>query len=108
MISLFVHQKIARKNFNLRKKTNYVNIMKSTLALAVLLFGFVCLAAAAPPNFDKINIDTVLKNEFVLRNYINCLLDQGKCSDTGREIKRKCFSLFINFSHRNFVSLFGD
>lgn len=77
--------------------------MKSTLAFTVLLVAFVCLAAAAPPNFDKININTVLSNERVLRNYLNCLLDQGKCNDTGREIKRKCFLLFRNFGYQHFV-----
>lgn len=72
--------------------------MKSALALAVLLVGFVCLATAAPPNFEKINISAVLNNRRVLDNYLNCLLDKGKCNDTGREIKRKCFLLYSVFS----------
>jgi hypothetical protein len=51
-----------------------------------------CALAAvtyAQSDLDKINIDQVLGNERILSNHINCLLDKGPCTQTGRDLKCK-------------------
>lgn len=37
--------------------------------------------------YDNIDIDEILKSERLLSNYINCLMDEGPCSQDGRELK---------------------
>lgn len=35
------------------------------------------------------NVDDVLSNKRLLQNYVNCLLDKGKCGPQAQEIKSK-------------------
>lgn len=60
--------------------------------IKVLLIGIVSLAVAQkhPSPSTTMNIDTVLSNKFVVTNYIKCLLDTGKCTSDGRNLKGKC------------------
>ncbi|CRL03241.1 CLUMA_CG016200, isoform A [Clunio marinus] len=37
--------------------------------------------------YDNVDIDEILKSERLLTNYINCLLDEGPCTEDGRELK---------------------
>lgn len=37
--------------------------------------------------FDNIDIDEVLKSDRLLSNYIKCLLEEGPCTEDGRELK---------------------
>lgn len=37
--------------------------------------------------FDNIDIDEVLKSDRLLTNYIKCLMDEGPCTEDGRELK---------------------
>jgi hypothetical protein len=64
-------------------------IMK-LLIFAVCLIVAVC--AQAPPKYttkyDNINLDDILKSERLLNNYFNCLMDRGKCTPDGNELKR--------------------
>ncbi|KAJ8925791.1 hypothetical protein NQ315_009641 [Exocentrus adspersus] len=38
--------------------------------------------------YDNVDLDSILKNERLLKNYINCLLDKGKCSNDAAELKK--------------------
>ena len=38
--------------------------------------------------YDNVDIEEVLKNDRLLSNYINCLLEKGSCTDDGRELKK--------------------
>lgn len=38
-------------------------------------------------NLDNINVDMILKNERILKNYLKCLLDKGPCTQEARELK---------------------
>lgn len=64
--------------------------MKTT---AVLCFLVVLAVASARPEYtnkyDNINIDDIVKNRRLLVPYLKCVLDQGKCSPEGRELKCK-------------------
>lgn len=37
--------------------------------------------------YDSIDIDEILKSERLLTNYINCLMEEGPCTEDGRELK---------------------
>lgn len=37
--------------------------------------------------YDNIDIDELLKSERLLTNYIKCLMEEGSCTEDGRELK---------------------
>nr|NP_001296021.1 ejaculatory bulb-specific protein 3-like precursor [Plutella xylostella]ACJ04672.1 chemosensory protein [Plutella xylostella] len=62
------------------------------LTLACLLVAVA--AAAARPNdshytdrYDNVNLDELISNRRLLVPYVKCVLDQGKCSPDGKELK---------------------
>ncbi|XP_045452577.1 allergen Tha p 1-like [Melitaea cinxia] len=62
--------------------------MKTFLCLCAL----VAIAFALPEDkytdkYDKIDVDELLSNRRLLIPYIKCILDEGKCSADGRELK---------------------
>nr|AHE13801.1 chemosensory protein 3 [Lissorhoptrus oryzophilus] len=38
--------------------------------------------------YDNIDVDSILASTRLLKNYVNCLLDQGPCSPEGKELKK--------------------
>nr|AWW17227.1 chemosensory protein 3 [Riptortus pedestris] len=63
--------------------------MNTVAALGVLLVA--ALVAADEGKFttkyDNVNVDEVLHNQRLLENYLKCLLDEGKCTPDGQELK---------------------
>ncbi|GLH08213.1 Putative odorant-binding protein A10 [Gryllus bimaculatus] len=64
----------------------------SRLALSLLALALLALAArAAEPKytnkFDNIDIDRILGNERVLTSYIRCMMEEGPCTNEGRELR---------------------
>ncbi|VVC97651.1 unnamed protein product [Leptidea sinapis] len=63
--------------------------MKS-LAVVCLLALFV-FAAARPDvytdKYDNVDLDEILENKRLFTPYVKCILDQGKCSPDGKELK---------------------
>ncbi|XP_070499747.1 ejaculatory bulb-specific protein 3-like [Chironomus tepperi] len=59
------------------------------LTLGLLLFTNVvhCEENAYDIKYDNIDIDEILKSERLLTNYINCLMEEGPCTEDGRELK---------------------
>ncbi|XP_035434668.2 allergen Tha p 1 [Spodoptera frugiperda] len=53
----------------------------------------VCVLAAVvygeqyTDKYDNIDLDEILHNEKILQSYVNCCLDQGKCTPDGKELK---------------------
>lgn len=39
--------------------------------------------------FDNIDINDVLKNDRLLKNYVNCLQNEGPCTPDGKMLKGK-------------------
>lgn len=63
------------------------NMQTATL---VVLTTLVALAAADKmytSKFDTIDIDKVLGNDRILSQYIKCLMEEGSCTNEGRELK---------------------
>lgn len=52
-------------------------------ALAYCAFG----ADYYTNKYDNINIDNILANNRLLGNYINCLLEKGRCNEDGKTLK---------------------
>lgn len=59
-----------------------------------LIFACFAIAAVAvnaqtkyTTKYDSVNLDQILKSDRLLNNYINCLLDKGKCSPDATELK---------------------
>lgn len=61
-----------------------------------LLIVAVCLivaATAAPQGsyttkYDGVNLEEILKSDRLLNNYFKCLMETGKCTPDGNELKR--------------------
>ncbi|CAH0550932.1 unnamed protein product [Brassicogethes aeneus] len=59
----------------------------------LLLVALFCLAFSKPQDkyttkYDNIDLDEILKSDRLLRNYINCLMETGKCTPDGLELKK--------------------
>lgn len=60
--------------------------MKSTVVVLVVL---VALAAtvSAQLALENVDVDNVLKNEKLVKRYIDCTLERGRCEQNGRDLK---------------------
>ncbi|KAK7586250.1 hypothetical protein V9T40_004126 [Parthenolecanium corni] len=58
-------------------------------SLCVLAIATTLEAAATQftTKYDNVNVDEVLGNERLLQKYIDCILDKGKCTADGQELK---------------------
>ncbi|KAG8243794.1 ejaculatory bulb-specific protein 3-like [Homalodisca vitripennis] len=57
----------------------------------VVLAGLVVLAVTGQKyttKYDGVDIDNILHNDRLLNNYFNCIMDKGKCSPDGQELKK--------------------
>lgn len=69
-------------------------------SLCVLAIATTLEAAATQftTKYDNVNVDEVLGNERLLQKYIDCILDKGKCTADGQELKSEyCTSSFRKF-----------
>ncbi|KAJ8925792.1 hypothetical protein NQ315_009642 [Exocentrus adspersus] len=65
--------------------------MKAFLVFAGVLAVVVCARAAEnkyTTKYDNVDLDEIIKSERLLKNYVNCLLDKGKCTPDGTELKK--------------------
>lgn len=70
-----------------------IAIMKVSIVCLVLMAAIVLVAArpdesAYTSKFDNINVDEILHSERLLNNYFKCLMDEGRCTAEGNELKR--------------------
>nr|AUF73002.1 chemosensory protein [Anoplophora chinensis] len=62
--------------------------------VVLLLFVALCGFAYARPDdkyttkYDNIDLDEILKNDRLLRAYVDCLLGTKKCTNDGEELKK--------------------
>lgn len=59
--------------------------MKVVLLLVVVVG--VAFGDEYTSKFDNVDLDQILSSDRLLRNYMNCLLDKGKCTPDGIELK---------------------
>lgn len=57
----------------------------------VVLFALAAYALADGEHYttkyDNVDIDAILSNQRLTTNYVNCLLDKGKCNEDGKTLK---------------------
>lgn len=65
------------------------------------LLVFACLVAVAfaadtySSKYDNFDVETLIQNDRLLKAYVNCFLDKGRCTPEGSEFKSK-FTSVIN------------
>jgi hypothetical protein len=37
--------------------------------------------------YDNVDLEEIIKSDRLLKNYVNCLLEKGKCTPDGTELK---------------------
>ncbi|KAH8402317.1 hypothetical protein KR009_011357 [Drosophila setifemur] len=62
--------------------------MKMIIALLVLGVALVAAEEKYTTKFDNIDVDEILKSDRLFTNYYKCLIDTGKCTPEGRELKK--------------------
>ncbi|WP_082558797.1 A10/OS-D family protein [Kitasatospora sp. MBT66] len=69
------------------------NALLVLVTAGLLTAGPVSTAIAEPEHekyltrFDNIDVDRILKSDRLFTNYFNCLMDRGKCTPDGKELK---------------------
>ncbi|CAK9806583.1 Ejaculatory bulb-specific protein 3 [Anthophora quadrimaculata] len=67
---------------------DFNNKMKISLLLFALV-AIICVTAEKySSKYDDVDVDRILQNNRVLTNYIKCMLDEGPCTNEGRELKK--------------------
>ncbi|XP_044746306.1 ejaculatory bulb-specific protein 3-like [Coccinella septempunctata] len=62
--------------------------MKYSVSLLCLAFvGSAMAATTYTDKYDKVDLDALMRNERLFKNYVNCLLDKGACRPDGLELK---------------------
>ncbi|CAH2042433.1 unnamed protein product, partial [Iphiclides podalirius] len=59
------------------------SILTSLLALAVVIFA----DERYTDRYDNLNLDEIMSNKRLLTSYIKCILDKGRCTPEGKELK---------------------
>lgn len=62
-------------------------IMKLLIVVVCVVFGVVA-AQKYTTKYDGVNLDEILKSDRLLNNYFKCLMETGKCTPDGNELKR--------------------
>ncbi|KAH8308656.1 ejaculatory bulb-specific protein 3 [Drosophila kikkawai] len=62
--------------------------MKMVIALFVLGLVLVAAEDKYTTKYDNIDVDEILKSDRLFNNYFKCLIDTGKCTPEGRELKK--------------------
>ncbi|KAG6454412.1 ejaculatory bulb-specific protein 3 [Manduca sexta] len=61
--------------------------MRTVIVLTFLVAA--CFAAEKyNPKYDNFDVDTLISNERLLKAYINCFLDKGRCTPEGTDFKK--------------------
>ncbi|EFX63705.1 hypothetical protein DAPPUDRAFT_267893 [Daphnia pulex] len=62
--------------------------MKSTVVVLVVLASLAAtVSAQASMALENVDVDNVLKNEKLVKRYIDCTLERGRCEQNGRDLK---------------------
>lgn len=62
--------------------------------LLVTIIPFIIFGCEAVPEdaqyttkYDNVDLDEIVQNERLLKNYVDCLLERGRCTPDGLELK---------------------
>ncbi|ENN78115.1 hypothetical protein YQE_05269, partial [Dendroctonus ponderosae] len=58
----------------------------------IVCCAFIGLVLADTPKYttkyDNVDLEEIIKSDRLMKNYVNCLLEKGKCTPDGAELKR--------------------
>ncbi|KAJ8983042.1 hypothetical protein NQ317_013247 [Molorchus minor] len=58
------------------------------IALLCTFLAFTLASGQYTTKYDNIDLDQILKNDRLLNNYVDCLLEKNKCTKDGAELKK--------------------
>nr|QIS77189.1 CSP2 [Episyrphus balteatus] len=58
------------------------------VAMLAVTIAIVAAEEKYTTKYDSIDIEEILKSDRLFKNYFNCLMESGKCTPDGRELKR--------------------
>ncbi|XP_052896118.1 ejaculatory bulb-specific protein 3-like [Anopheles moucheti] len=61
--------------------------MKLFVVVALALVGTVA-AQSYTTKYDNVDVEEILKSDRLFNNYFKCLMDEGRCTPDGNELKR--------------------
>lgn len=59
------------------------------LSLAVVVLSECPDGQKYTDRYDNIDLNEILSNAHLLKGYVDCILDKGKCTPEGKELKSK-------------------
>ncbi|CAH1183021.1 unnamed protein product [Ceutorhynchus assimilis] len=62
--------------------------LQFALALATLWWLQTEAEEKYTTKYDNVSFDEIIASDRLLKNYLNCLLDQGRCTPDAKELKR--------------------
>lgn len=71
--------------------------MKTVPLLFLVIAVASTVAEKYTTKYDNVDLDEIVKSDRLLKNYVNCLLEKGKCTPDGAELKSKKFFFFSFF-----------
>ncbi|XP_053673527.1 uncharacterized protein LOC128723787 [Anopheles nili] len=81
-------QRLFSKGFSI---AYYEPAQRSTMKLIIVVALALVAAVAAQKytsKYDNIDVDEILKSDRLFNNYYKCLLDEGRCTPDGNELKK--------------------
>jgi hypothetical protein len=57
------------------------------IAVAIVFVAIATCDTTYDVKYDNVDVNEILKSERLLSNYINCLMDEGPCTEDGRDLK---------------------
>lgn len=59
------------------------------IIVAFFVVGIICEEEETyDVKYDSVDVEEILKSDRLLTSYIRCLLDEGPCSEDGRDLKQ--------------------
>uniref|UniRef100_A0A182Q2T4 Chemosensory protein 3 n=1 Tax=Anopheles farauti TaxID=69004 RepID=A0A182Q2T4_9DIPT len=69
-------------------KQTFLAIMKVFVAIAFALLALAAAQEQYTTKYDGIDLDEILKSDRLFNNYFKCLMDEGRCTPDGNELKK--------------------
>lgn len=61
--------------------------MKLIILVTLIVAVSVVRPATYTDKWDNINVDEILESQRLLKGYVDCLLDKGRCTPDGKDLK---------------------
>lgn len=61
--------------------------MKLIILVTLIVAVSVARSATYTNKWDNVNVDEILESDRLLKGYIDCLLDRGRCTPDGKDLK---------------------